>query len=107
LFSLLPECNLVIATKFGNFKTVSAILLFTFVYEVFNPEVNGVHTNILGYESFGYVWYVWLLCMEEEKCNTLRRAPACSTRYFDKHDTQIISTPLGLHDFKEGVQVRS
>ena len=44
-------------------KTISAIVLFTFVYNVFNPEVNGVRTNIMGYASFGYAWYVWLLCM--------------------------------------------
>ena len=28
-------------------KTISAIVLFTFVYNVFNPEVNGVRTNIM------------------------------------------------------------
>ena len=43
-------------------KTISAIVIFTYVYEVFNPEVNGVRTNIMGYQSFGYAWYVWLLC---------------------------------------------
>ncbi|MEP1487334.1 MAG: sterol desaturase family protein [Algibacter sp.] len=43
-------------------KTIAAIVLFNFVYEVFNPLVEGVRTNIMGYESFGYVWYIWLLC---------------------------------------------
>ncbi|QXP53371.1 sterol desaturase family protein [Cellulophaga sp. HaHa_2_1] len=43
-------------------KVVSAIVIFTYVFELFNPEVNGKNINILGYESFGYVWYVWLLC---------------------------------------------
>ncbi len=43
-------------------KVVSAIVIFTFVYDIFNPEVNGVRTNVMGYESFGYVWYIWLLC---------------------------------------------
>jgi len=44
-------------------KTVSAILIFSVAYEVFNPLVDGVRRNIFGWESFGYVWYVWLLCM--------------------------------------------
>ena len=43
-------------------KTITVILLFNFVYEIFNPLVNGVRTNILGWESFSYAWYVWLLC---------------------------------------------
>jgi len=43
-------------------KTISAIAIFTLVYELFNPEVNGVRTNIMGYESFGYAWYIWLIC---------------------------------------------
>ncbi len=44
-------------------KTVSIILIFNFVYELFNPVVEGVRTNIMGWQSFGYAWYVWLLCM--------------------------------------------
>jgi sterol desaturase/sphingolipid hydroxylase (fatty acid hydroxylase superfamily) len=44
-------------------KTVSAIFIFTLVYEIFNPIVNGIRINIFGWNSFGYVWYVWLLCM--------------------------------------------
>ena len=43
-------------------KTIAAIVLFNFVYNVFNPEINGIRTNIMGWESFGYAWYVWLLC---------------------------------------------
>ena len=43
-------------------KTISAIVIFNYVYEFFNPEINGIRTNIMGYESFGYAWYVWLLC---------------------------------------------
>lgn len=43
-------------------KTVSAIIVFNFLYEWFNPLVNGVRTNIMGWESFGYAWYVWLIC---------------------------------------------
>lgn len=43
-------------------KTITVILLFTYVYEVFNPEINGVRQNIFGWESFGYAWYVWILC---------------------------------------------
>ncbi|HZH69735.1 MAG TPA: sterol desaturase family protein [Flavobacteriaceae bacterium] len=44
-------------------KTVSAILIFSVAYELFNPLVDGVRRNIFGWESFGYEWYVWLLCM--------------------------------------------
>ena len=44
-------------------KTVSFIVVFTFAYELFNPLVDGVRTNIMGWESFGYAWYVWIICM--------------------------------------------
>lgn len=43
-------------------KVISAAVIFEFVYELCNPLVNGVHMNILGYESFGWSWYVWLAC---------------------------------------------
>ncbi len=43
-------------------KTISAIVIFTFIYETFNPLVAGVRTNIMGWESFGYAWYVWIGC---------------------------------------------
>ncbi|MCC5943322.1 MAG: sterol desaturase family protein [Bernardetiaceae bacterium] len=43
-------------------KVVSAAVIFEFVYEVFNPEVDGVRTHILGYASFGWAWYIWLIC---------------------------------------------
>ncbi|AOW19289.1 sterol desaturase family protein [Urechidicola croceus] len=43
-------------------KTITVILLFNFIYEVFNPLVDGVRMNIMGWKSFGYAWYVWLLC---------------------------------------------
>lgn len=43
-------------------KFISAIVIFKFVYEIFNPEVNGVRTNIMGWESFGYAWYIWIIC---------------------------------------------
>ena len=44
-------------------KTVSLIFFFTLAYELFNPVVDGVRTNIFGWKSFGYAWYVWLACM--------------------------------------------
>ncbi|MEO1012774.1 MAG: sterol desaturase family protein, partial [Bacteroidota bacterium] len=44
------------------FKVVFAIVLFEATFEFFNPEVDGVHTNIMGYKSFGYQWWVFLLC---------------------------------------------
>ncbi|WP_373519694.1 sterol desaturase family protein [Pricia sp.] len=43
-------------------KVTLLIVIFTLTYEFFNPEIDGVRTNIMGYESFGYAWYVWLLC---------------------------------------------
>jgi len=44
-------------------KTISAIVIFKFMYNIFNPMgLDGIRTNILGYEAFGYAWYVWLLC---------------------------------------------
>jgi len=35
-------------------KTVSLILVFHYTYEFFNPIVEGVRTNIMGWKSFGY-----------------------------------------------------
>ncbi|GAB1857103.1 sterol desaturase family protein [Flavobacteriaceae bacterium MHTCC 0001] len=43
-------------------KTISAIIIFNYMYELFNPIVNGVRTNIMGWQSFGYSWPVWLAC---------------------------------------------
>ena len=43
-------------------KTVTAIYIFGAVDELFNPLVDGVRTNIMGWQSFGFVWYVWILC---------------------------------------------
>ena len=43
-------------------KVVATIAIFNFVYEFFNPMVEGVRANILGFSSFGYAWYIWLLC---------------------------------------------
>lgn len=37
--------------------------LFYFVYNFFNRETeSGVVMNIMGYESFGWTWQVWLIC---------------------------------------------
>jgi sterol desaturase/sphingolipid hydroxylase (fatty acid hydroxylase superfamily) len=43
-------------------KIISATAIFYGVYELFNPEVNGVRMNIMGYQSFGWAWYLWLIC---------------------------------------------
>ncbi len=43
-------------------KVISAAAIFYGVYELFNPEVDGVRMNIMGYESFGWAWFVWLAC---------------------------------------------
>ena len=44
-------------------QVVFMIVLFEAVYSIFNPVVNGENMNIFGYESFGYEWYIWALCM--------------------------------------------
>ena len=44
------------------FKTIFAIVLFEYVYGLFNPLSGSTRVNVLGYGSFGYAWYVWLLC---------------------------------------------
>lgn len=43
-------------------KTFSLVMVFHFTYEFFNPTIDGVRMNIMGWESFGYAWYVWLIC---------------------------------------------
>lgn len=43
-------------------KTISAIVIFNLVYELLNSLVDGVRMNIMGWESFGYAWYVWIIC---------------------------------------------
>lgn len=43
-------------------KTVSAIVIFAWIYEVFNPMVDGVRMNVFGWQSFSYAWYVWIFC---------------------------------------------
>ena len=35
---------------------------FIFVYNFFNPVVDGIRTNLLGYKSFGFAWYTWIAC---------------------------------------------
>lgn len=43
-------------------KLFVSALLFFFVYELCNPIVNGVRINFLGYTSFGWAWYTWIIC---------------------------------------------
>lgn len=43
-------------------KVISAAAIFYLVYELCNPEVNGIRINILGYQSFGWAWYTWIIC---------------------------------------------
>ena len=43
-------------------KLFSAAVIFTAVYEVFNPLVDGVRMNIMGYKSFEWAWYTLLIC---------------------------------------------
>lgn len=43
-------------------KTIYTVAIFEGVYALFNPEIEGVRVNILGWESFGYAWYIWIAC---------------------------------------------
>ena len=61
--------DLVASTSVGTGAAIIAVgtkLLtlgfFVLVYELFNPEIEGVRTNIMGYASFGWAWYIWIIC---------------------------------------------
>ncbi len=43
-------------------KVTLIAFLFSFVYDFFNPMVDGVRMNIMGYQSFGFEWYFWIIC---------------------------------------------
>ncbi|MDG1572995.1 sterol desaturase family protein [Robiginitalea sp. M366] len=49
----------------ASLKILVSLALFEGVFEFFNPldPQSGVRTNVLGYEAFGYAWYIWPLCM--------------------------------------------
>ena len=38
-------------------------VIFYLVYEACNPEFENFRTNLLGYTSFGWSWYAWLVCL--------------------------------------------
>ena len=44
------------------FTKAATLGFFYLVYYFFNPEVNGVHTNLLGYTAFGWAWTTWIIC---------------------------------------------
>lgn len=50
------------AVILGVFSKIMTFFLFISVYNLFNHEVNGIRMNILGYQSFGLAWYVFLIC---------------------------------------------
>jgi len=49
-------------------KVVSAVFIFGVVFDIFNPVVGldaageEIRRNILGYASFGFAWYIWIIC---------------------------------------------
>ena len=43
-------------------KTVYTVAIFEGAYALFNTEVDGVMTNVFGWESFGFAWYIWVIC---------------------------------------------
>ncbi|RED50156.1 sterol desaturase family protein [Seonamhaeicola aphaedonensis] len=44
-------------------KFIFSAILFYGVYNLFNPIVEGVRINLLGYEAFGWAWYTWILAL--------------------------------------------
>ena len=43
-------------------KAFITTTLFFFTYEWFNPIIDGVRVNLMGYESFNWQWYAWMGC---------------------------------------------
>ena len=46
-------------------KVVLLIVVFNFTFELFNPvvdQVTGARMNIMAYKTFGFEWYIFLLC---------------------------------------------
>ncbi|WP_020526168.1 sterol desaturase family protein [Flexithrix dorotheae] len=50
------------AVVLAIFTKSASLAAFFVVYEIFNPEVDGVRTNIMGYAAFGWAWYLWIIC---------------------------------------------
>ncbi len=50
----------ILITALLQFISAATLLLLT--YDYFNPEVDGVRYNIMGYQSFGWSIGTWLLC---------------------------------------------
>lgn len=48
-------------------KFISAAALFYWAYNFFNPETDGVRTNLMGYSVFGWSWYIWIVCQVFEE----------------------------------------
>lgn len=58
--STMGICSMLVNTLV---KLTYSGLIFYLVYDAFNPTFNGMRINILGYNSFGWVWYIWLICL--------------------------------------------
>ena len=43
-------------------KLLYSGIIFHLVYDFCNPFIDGTRTNGLGYSSFGWAWYIWLIC---------------------------------------------
>ncbi|MBX2842462.1 MAG: sterol desaturase family protein [Flammeovirgaceae bacterium] len=50
------------AVVLAIFTKAASFTVFFIIYEIFNPEVDGVRTNIMGYAAFGWAWYIWIIC---------------------------------------------
>jgi sterol desaturase/sphingolipid hydroxylase (fatty acid hydroxylase superfamily) len=44
-------------------KLLYSGVIFYLVFEIFNPiNASGERVNVLGYVSFGWAWYLWIIC---------------------------------------------
>ena len=50
------------AVVLAIFTKAGSLAAYFAVYFWFNPEVEGVRTNIFGWGAFGFAWYVWIIC---------------------------------------------
>lgn len=75
IFSLKYEKELYVWKDFASSTTMGAVAVilaiftktaslaaFWGIYEMFNPIVEGTRMNIFGWSSFGFAWYMFLIC---------------------------------------------
>lgn len=50
------------ATLLAIGTKMASIAAFFVIYNLFNPIADGVRVHLLGYNSFGFAWYMFLIC---------------------------------------------